>query len=175
MPAADLIVQPAKMTRGYCEKLAKGITADMAARKPRWGWDGHEIDCNHASFIFGHLAIYPSRIFTLAGKDAKAVAIDPKIEVLCKAGATCVDDPHASIYPHIEKLVSLFFNGYDKCVEVAAKMDDKLLASPHPDPAVRERFPTIGAATNFLINNHVMMHMGQLSTWRRAMGLPSAM
>ena len=162
------------MTRMYAERLSKGITPEMAARKPSWGYEGAEIDCNHATFCYGHLAIYPARIFTLAGKDAKVVAVDPKFEALFKAGATCVDDPHASVYPHWEKVASMFFHGYDKAIEVAAKMDDKLLATAHPDPAVRERFPTIGAATNFLLNNHVMMHLGQVSTWRRAMGLPAA-
>ncbi len=175
MGAALYIVQAANMTRMYADRLVKGITPEMAARKPRWGYDGKEIDTNHATFVLGHLMIYPARIYTLAGKDAKPVAVEPRLEALFKAGATCVDDPHAGIYPHWEKICSQFFSSYDKAIEVAGKMDDKLLATPHPDPAVRERFPTVGAATNFLINNHVMMHLGQLSTWRRAMGLPAAM
>ncbi|MFN0010763.1 MAG: DinB family protein [Phycisphaerales bacterium] len=175
MSSAQFIVDCTKMTRGYSEKLVAGIRPEMAARKPRWGFDGNEIDTNHATFICGHLAIYPARIYTLAGKDPKPVAVDPALEAIFKAGATCVDDPHGSVYPHWEKVVSLFFSGYDKAIEVASKMDDKLLSTPHPDAKVRERFPTIGAATNFLLNNHVMMHMGQLSAWRRAMGLPSAM
>jgi hypothetical protein len=35
-------------------------------------------------------------------------------------------------------------------------------------------FPTIGGAVNFLLVGHVQMHLGQVSTWRRVMGLGSA-
>jgi hypothetical protein len=42
-----------------------------------------------------------------------------------------------------------------------------------PDESRRERFPTVGAATNFLLNDHLMFHAGQVSAWRRAVGLGS--
>jgi hypothetical protein len=35
-------------------------------------------------------------------------------------------------------------------------------------------FPTVGGAVNFLCGGHNMMHLGQISTWRRAAGLGSA-
>jgi hypothetical protein len=35
-------------------------------------------------------------------------------------------------------------------------------------------WPCIGAAFNFLLSGHVMVHMGQVSAWRRCMGLPAA-
>ncbi|MEY4102879.1 MAG: hypothetical protein RL461_81, partial [Planctomycetota bacterium] len=39
----------------------------------------------------------------------------------------------------------------------------------------KERFPVLGQAVLFLCNNHQMMHLGQISAWRRVMGLGSAM
>ena len=36
------------------------------------------------------------------------------------------------------------------------------------------RFPTKGAALGFYVGGHFMMHMGQLSAWRRAMGMGAA-
>ena len=35
-------------------------------------------------------------------------------------------------------------------------------------------FPTVGAAINFYLTGHVMMHAGQISAWRRCMGMPAA-
>jgi hypothetical protein len=32
----------------------------------------------------------------------------------------------------------------------------------------------VGALVSFYLGGHVMNHVGQLSAWRRAMGLPSA-
>jgi hypothetical protein len=40
---------------------------------------------------------------------------------------------------------------------------------------IKEIFPFVGLAINFMLNNHNMMHVGQVSAWRRAMGLPSVM
>jgi hypothetical protein len=33
--------------------------------------------------------------------------------------------------------------------------------------------PTVGAAVNFMLGGHLQMHLGQVSAWRRAMGLGS--
>jgi hypothetical protein len=35
--------------------------------------------------------------------------------------------------------------------------------------------PTIGAVANFLLSAHHMMHLGQVSAWRRAVGLGSVL
>jgi hypothetical protein len=39
---------------------------------------------------------------------------------------------------------------------------------------MRDLFPTIGAAINFYLIGHVQVHLGQISAWRRGMGLPPA-
>ncbi|MEM1109931.1 MAG: DinB family protein [Planctomycetota bacterium] len=41
-----------------------------------------------------------------------------------------------------------------------------------PD-AFRQRFPTIGNALAHTMLSHEMMHLGQLSAWRRVQGLPA--
>jgi hypothetical protein len=38
-----------------------------------------------------------------------------------------------------------------------------------------EMLPTLGAAMMFMCGSHLQMHLGQVSSWRRAMGLGSAM
>ena len=48
-----------------------------------------------------------------------------------------------------------------------------ILAQENPIEGFRSRAPTIGDAANFLMNSHAMFHLGQLSAWRRAMGLAS--
>jgi hypothetical protein len=49
-----------------------------------------------------------------------------------------------------------------------------MLLAQHPDEKARVNWPCIGAAFNFLLSGHVMVHMGQVSAWRRCMGLPAA-
>ena len=55
-------------------------------------------------------------------------------------------------------------------------MDDETFLKPNPNEGrMKELFPTIGAAVTFYLGGHVQMHLGQISAWRRAMGLTAAM
>ena len=58
---------------------------------------------------------------------------------------------------------------------VRATSTETFAADNPMEGRMKEMFPTVGVAVNFLVNNHVMMHLGQISTWRRLMGLGSAM
>jgi hypothetical protein len=39
---------------------------------------------------------------------------------------------------------------------------------------MRELFPTIGSVQAFYCGGHMMMHLGQMSAWRRMEGLGTA-
>ena len=66
-------------------------------------------------------------------------------------------------------------NGYRLASQALRDCDDSLLLKENPNEGrMRELFPTIGAATGFYVGGHVMIHMGQISAWRRAMGLEAA-
>jgi len=36
-----------------------------------------------------------------------------------------------------------------------------------------EMFPTMGSAVMFMCGSHMQMHLGQISAWRRVMGMGS--
>ncbi len=137
--AAEMIATPSKLTLGICEAMLKGVDPHMFARKPRWGLGGGEINCNHAAWVYGHLALqFPRLIANLGGAGGVG-------------GAGNTGTPAGAV---------------ERCSDADLARANTAMA---PD-----RFPTLGALANFLMNNHVMMHIGQVSTWRRAMGLPSA-
>lgn len=50
--------------------------------------------------------------------------------------------------------------------------DDTRLDEPFPDEAYRDVFPTIRHAITQVLVGHTAYHVGQVGTWRRAMGLP---
>ncbi len=178
---AGIITAGAKIALNYAEQSLKGIEAHMAARKPTWGLGGQEIDCNHASFIYGHLALYPPRIVAMAGGaggvggvgKTGTPAVPANYEGLFKAGVACRDDAHGTIYPKFDDITKVFFEGQRSVIAVVERMSDADLARANTTGAMQDRLPTIGALVNFMLNDHVMMHLGQLSTWRRAMGLGS--
>jgi hypothetical protein len=173
----NMMVDTSRRGRGFAEKLLVGIKPEQAARKPHFESAGapHVVDTNHPVFVFGHLATYPAKMLKFAGLDASACATPPEWDNLFKAGVPCHDDPDGTIYPRLAAVTAAFFANTDKASELLRSVDDKVLAATTPDERYKEFFPTVGIALNFLLNNHVMMHMGQVSAWRRCFGLPSAM
>lgn len=173
MGMGTLIADCARRSLGLAERLVKGIEPHMFARKPTWGIGGREIDCNHAAFVLGHLSLYPPRIIAMVGGRPR-VEVPASFTDLFKAGSPCRDDPGGTIYPPMGSVVEVFFGGMREAVEVVGGVSDAVFDRPTPDERYREFFPTVGHACLFLLNNHVMVHLGQLSTWRRCMGLPPA-
>jgi len=60
--------------------------------------------------------------------------------------------------------------------DVLSEVPDEVFAEPNPlEGRIAEFLPTIGIMVNFMANSHHMMHLGQLSAWRRAIGLGPVM
>ena len=52
---------------------------------------------------------------------------------------------------------------------------DDAFQQPNPMPApMSDRFPTLGSLHTFYSGGHLMMHLGQISAWRRMIGLSPA-
>ncbi|MBS0186897.1 MAG: DinB family protein [Planctomycetes bacterium] len=173
----EQIVTASRRGRGLADKMLVGVTPQIFARKPRFETTAGTkvIDCNHPAFVFGHLSLYPARIYSLLGLDGTSVAAPAEYTDLFKAGAECKDDPEGRLYPAMDKVVGVFGRNYDTALDRLATLDDALLFTPTPDERYRQFFPMSGIAVNFMLTSHLMMHMGQISTWRRCFGLPSAM
>ena len=62
-------------------------------------------------------------------------------------------------------------DAHARLADAVTKAAPETLAQPAPE-RIRERFPTVGALLVGLMTSHHASHNGQLSAWRRAMGLP---
>ena len=162
----DSILPGARMSLGYALTLAEDIPAD------RWA-DPVIEGMNHPAFLYGHLAIYGNRMLggfldreDLVNEvpfDAEAVA----------AGAPCLSD--ASKYATKDVVLPYFKERYETVIEVLPSVSADVFARENPvEGRFREMLPTVGGVVLFMLNNHVMMHAGQVSHWRRAMGLGPA-
>jgi len=169
-----MIENSGRITLGLADRLVAGIEPAMFARQPI-GHNGERINCNHPAFILGHLSIYPQRILTILGKDPAAAAIPAAYEELFKAGANCKDDAAGDIYPAMDDILKYFRASHTALVDALPGVADELFVAENPDVSRRERWPTLGMQVDFMIGGHLMLHLGQLSTWRRCMGLGSAM
>ena len=166
------IANNAKIVAGYAEALSKGIPADRFARFAAGG-NGPVIS-NHPAWVCGHLSLYPGRAAGMLGLDVD-VAVPDAWEALFGPNSECIDDADSSRYPVMAELVDTMLAHQRAIAEALMNIDDAALARPTPIVRYRERFPTIMCAVDFLITTHQMLHLGQLSAWRRMEGLGSAL
>lgn len=173
----EQLIIAARRGLGLAEKMLVGVTPQTFARKPRFETTAGTkiIDCNHPAFVYGHLSLYPARLLTLAGLDPAPVAAPAEFTDLFKAGVECKDDPEGTFYPSMDTITRTFYKGHDEAFDRISVLDDAVLQHPTPDERYRQHFPTVGVALTFMLTSHFMLHMGQVSTWRRCFGLPSAM
>jgi hypothetical protein len=173
--AIDQIILAGRKGVGYAEKLGSDVKQEIFATKPRFRDAGKEvvIDCNHPAFVFGHLALYPARLMGFLSLDASKVTVPAHWSDILKAGVECKDDPEGTIYPKKDEVMAAFSKGYSALFDAMASLDDSIMSMPHPDEKIRANFfPTNGAAMVFMATSHVLMHAGQISTWRRCFGMP---
>ena len=126
---------------------------------------------NHPAWVLGHLLLVDySFLKTIGGPDVPA-DIDDKFRATYGGKSEPVADP--SLYKpkqwYLEKLAAVRQQIYAQLQTLTPAQLD----APHPDPARRERMPTIAHAITFYGTWHEAYHSGQLSTWRRVQGLPA--
>ena len=165
----NMISDSLKLGMGYADRLLTDIQPDQFARFASLG--GTVVESNHACFIFGHLALYPSKVISHLGGQAD----EPSGFNVFSKDAKCLDDPDGSIYPSMDVVVSAFKEGYGDVITTLGTASDDAMAQPNPSGGrMTELFPTLGSMLAFYAGGHMMMHLGQLSAWRRMVGLGSA-
>lgn len=169
----EIIAAGAALGPMYAERLLKDVAVGQFARFARPG--GVEVKSNHPAFVLGHLALYPRRIMDHLHQPAGPTEYPASYETLFKNGVECQDDPKGTIYPPTTELTERFFASYRAAIEAVKAAPDEVFDEPNPvEGRLRELFPTVGMAINFYLVGHVQVHLGQVSAWRRAMGLPAA-
>ena len=165
------IADSLRLTLGYSERLLKDVTPEMFPRFAAPG--GQSIASNHAAFVYGHLSLYAPRILGDLGLEAPA--IPETFQSVFSKDAQCTDDPDGSIYPAMEEVTTFFFDGYKAALTALGTADDAVFQQDNPlGGAMAEKFPTMGSMHNFYVGGHIMIHMGQMSAWRRMQGLGPA-
>lgn len=169
---ASLILSSAKLTSSFADGMLKDVKPSQFARLATQ--DGKPVQSNHPAWVFGHLSTYPMKITTMLG--VTPIVNPPKFDDLFKNGTPCLDDPQGTIYPSMDAIIKHYTAAYDAAMAAVAAASDAAFAKPNPaEGRMKELFPTIGDVINFLLSGHQMSHLGQVSAWRRFMGLGSAM
>jgi hypothetical protein len=171
---ANEIVRVAGPSLWMGQQLLKDVKPAIFARKPLAA--GKSIDTNHPAFVYGHLSLYPAKLMQAMDLDPSSGAVPPAYAELFEAGKQCHDDPNGQIYPPMEEVTGNFFRAYNAVVEGIKTLPDETFARPTPgEGRMKEMFPQVGGFLLFMLGSHPMLHLGQVSAWRRFYGLGPVM
>jgi DinB superfamily len=150
---------------GLCKMQMNDVDDAKLAELPAAG-------VNHPAWILTHLAICTDYAARLLGEPVKC----PKgWHERCSPGSTLSSE--RSFYASKRDLIAALEAGQARVSEAASKATDEALGKPHSVQLafVRNAFPTVGDLVAHLMTTHTGYHLGQLSIWRRMMGLPGVL
>lgn len=120
---------------------------------------------NHAAWLIGHLASTNDFFRTLTEPSFKR---DEAWREKFGGGSKPTSDRAA--YPSKSVIVDRFVDSSAVVRDKVAAMSDAALAAPVTEERIAGFFPTIGQFAVHVLLAEKAFHVGQLSTWRRAMG-----
>ena len=165
MPYSRHVLPGLRLGLGYADALTKSIPAESFAHFP-----AKDVTC--PAFYLGHLSIYPHRALAMLGRTDLVVPNPAGWDDRFKAGV----EARPGDYPPKDEIMAHFTAGYESVAKALESAPDSVFDGDNPaEGRFREMFPTKGGAITFLCIGHMQMHLGQVSTWRRVMGLGSAM
>ena len=167
----NVVADSLHVSLGYAERLLKNVPVERFARFAAPG--GVAVASNHPAFVYGHLSLYAPKVLRQIGHPAPPVP--DHFEIRFSKDATCVDDVDGDLYPSRDEIVEFFLEGHRMVIGGLRNTPDDLFQQPNPAAGrMRELFPTIGSVQAFYCGGHMMMHLGQMSGWRRMEGLGAA-
>lgn len=159
----DLILPVFNLNLWYSQKLVADLTDEQMCAQPV---EGRVM--NHPAFLLGHLALVAGNFVT--GFVGAAPVCPEAWKELFNQGAKPLAD--RSRYPSKAVLLKALEDAHARLADAVVKAAPEMLSQPAPEK-MRARFATVGALLAGMMTAHEASHNGQLSAWRRAMGLPS--
>lgn len=155
------VIAANKFELGYASMLLADVPDERLCEQPLPG-------VNHPAWIISHLTNTADSVVAWFG-EAPTIPDDTKK----KLGMGSVPSASRVDYPSKEELLQQFKTAHERLQKLVAAATPEQLAAPTPVPRMQAHLPTIGDALVFILVGHVGVHLGQLSSWRRMIGLPA--
>ena len=145
---------------GYAHRLVADIPDEHLAAQPTPG-------VNHPLWLIGHLTVVADYALEILGQPYAAPStfhdlFGPGTEPL----------PDRTKYPSREDWLAAYDAAHAAVDAAATTADPGKMAAPNELGFLTE-LRTIGAVMAHLLTTHEGIHLGQLSAWRRTVGLPA--
>lgn len=127
---------------------------------------------NHAAWTLGHLALATDFALTLLDQPAQCPP-----DWLTTFGPGSEPVAERARYPSKNTLWSALESGHQAVVQALPALSPDKLDQPHPFELafLKRALPSVGDVLAHLLTTHEAGHVGQLSAWRRALGLPGVL
>lgn len=146
---------------------AKRLTADLT--EAQWCHQPGTIK-NHAAWVIGHATWVADKV-TLARMLKQESKTDASWDVLFNNKSQPTNE--TGRYPNKATLLGAYEQSILRIAAALKDKPDSFLDQPTPDEGFIKRYPLMADTLLHLMVGHDAMHLGQLSAWRRAQGLPA--
>ena len=144
----------------YLRDQVADVPAGSMAAQPRG-------TVNHPAWLIGHLTLVCQ---LLGGAVGVAPWLPRDLAERFGQGSKPVGD--AGSYEPKDVALARLGDAAARLTGVIEQLDNARLDAPFPVESYREVFPTLRHALTQVLVGHTAYHIGQLSVWRSAMGLP---
>lgn len=141
------------------EKLSGDVPDERFAEQPVEG-------INHPAWLFGHVGVYHGVI----GHLLRGETFDNPWDAPCGKNSSPIAD--RSAYPSKDELFASHRSGYEAAIEAIERAPAEAWSGKINHPTWGKQFASAAPAVVYLATTHISLHLGQLSGWRRAAGLP---
>ncbi len=125
---------------------------------------------NHPAWQLAHLAVVQDRLVQILGGKSR---LDPDWEKRFGRGSTPASA--GAGHPTRADLLGIIDERRGEFVRLFSRLGAEELAKPPGVPGIPPRFSSLGMFLTFVMMSHEATHLGQLSAWRRAMGMCEAL
>ncbi|MCB9251283.1 MAG: DinB family protein [Flavobacteriales bacterium] len=164
----ELILHQYDFNLEYAKKLISDLSEEQMTIIPSVGLE------NHAAWTIGHLVAGSADLVKDLGGEKDIPPHWDDLFVRTGPGDPRKPDPDVYKYPSRQQLIHELEKQHNSVKILLNSIDENKL-----NETVSWRFsnfmPTLRELVMFMCINHEAMHLGQLSAWRRALGLNSAL
>jgi len=152
-------INVSKFGIAYADMLLADIDADQFAHQPVSGM-------NHPAWVVGHLAFVADRVASMLGTEPQLA----DWKELFGGGSQLQD---ASAYPPKDELIAAWHAAQDRLHDAIASADPSAFEGDNPIDRMKAVAPSMKDFVTFILTSHAAVHLGQVSSWRRASGKPA--
>ncbi|MGE3801263.1 MAG: DinB family protein [Candidatus Kapaibacterium sp.] len=152
----------------FAEELVKDVPEHLMAYSPATGLE------NHPAFTLGHLAVATAMTIDDLGGEGELPELWNQLFMRKGPGDPTLPDSDIAKYPTKSELLSELRRQHEQLKALLLQRDFSSLSGAF-EWRLSKYLPSDLDCTIFMCVAHESMHLGQLSAWRRGVGLPSAL